>query len=53
MDIGFRRCLVEVASLVAVTGVLMALTIQRNSEYQSVSGIWQTVLDRRPGGSRG
>ena len=50
MDIGFRRCLVEVASLVAVTGVLMALTIQRNSEYQSVSGIWQTVLDRRPGG---
>jgi tetratricopeptide (TPR) repeat protein len=28
----------------------MALTLQRNSEYMTAAGIWQTVLDRRPNG---
>ena len=38
------------AASVVVAGMLGALTLQRNAEYNSSTGIWQTVLDRRPHG---
>jgi tetratricopeptide (TPR) repeat protein len=45
-----RRDRITAASLVAIYCVLTALTLQRSGEYQSRTGIWQTVLDRRPNG---
>jgi tetratricopeptide (TPR) repeat protein len=45
-----RKHEISAAGLAAVCFVLAALTIQRNSEYHSRTGIWQTVLDRRPNG---
>ena len=36
--------------LVVVSCVLIGLTLERTNEYQSGTGIWQTVLDRRPDG---
>ena len=36
--------------LVVVFCVLTGLTLERTNEYQSGTGIWQTVLDRRPNG---
>src|SRR5439155_614502 len=45
-----RNRRVRMASPAIASIALMALTIQRNAEYRSPTGIWQTVLDRRPHG---
>jgi tetratricopeptide (TPR) repeat protein len=44
-----RRVLIG-ASLATVYCALTALTLQRNGDYHSRTGIWRTVLDRRPHG---
>jgi tetratricopeptide (TPR) repeat protein len=36
--------------VLAVYGVLAALTVERNGEYRSTAAIWQTVIDRHPHG---
>lgn len=33
--------------------VLCVLTVQRNAEYRTRVGLWQTVVERRPGNPRG
>lgn len=38
------------AASVTVAVLFGVLTVQRNAEYHSETGIWQTVLDRRPHG---
>lgn len=38
------------AASAAVATLLGGFTIERNAEYHSPTGIWQTVLDRRPHG---
>jgi tetratricopeptide (TPR) repeat protein len=45
-----RRRWLMAASAMGVSCALAALTLQRNGEYSSRTGIWQTVLDRRPHG---
>jgi tetratricopeptide (TPR) repeat protein len=45
-----RRGWVTAVPVVGVSCALTALTLQRNGEYQSRTGIWQTVLDRHPHG---
>ena len=45
-----RRAQVMAACAAALCCALMALTLQRNREYSSATGIWQSVLDRRPTG---
>lgn len=39
-----------VAASAVIAAVFGGLTIQRNAEYHSETGIWETVLDRRPHG---
>lgn len=45
-----RRKQVAAACLAGLYCVLTALTLQRSGEYMSRTGIWQSVLDRRPNG---
>jgi Flp pilus assembly protein TadD len=45
-----RTRAIGAACLAAVYFVLAGFTLQRNNEYRSRTGIWQTVLDRRPNG---
>jgi protein O-mannosyl-transferase len=45
-----RTRAIGAACLAAVYFALAGFTLQRNSEYRSRTGIWQTVLDRRPNG---
>lgn len=44
------RATVMVGVVTVLCSVLSALTVRRNREYQSATGIWQTVLDRHPHG---
>ena len=45
-----RTRAIGAACLAAAYVALAGFTVQRNSEYRSRTGIWQTVLDRRPNG---
>jgi tetratricopeptide (TPR) repeat protein len=45
-----RRGWVVAIPVLSVYCVLAALTLRRNGEYQSRTGIWRTVLDRHPHG---
>lgn len=45
-----RRRWVTIAGAAAVCCALSWLTVRRNVEYQSESGLWRTVLARRPHG---
>jgi len=45
-----RRGQVMAACLAGLCCILTALTLQRNRDYLSATGIWQSVLDRRPTG---
>jgi tetratricopeptide (TPR) repeat protein len=45
-----RRRLVTVGLLGATFVALATLTVQRNGEYRDPITLWQTVVDRRPGG---
>jgi protein O-mannosyl-transferase len=45
-----RRTQVMTVCVAALCCALMVLTLQRNREYSSATGIWQSVLDRRPTG---
>jgi tetratricopeptide (TPR) repeat protein len=45
-----RRTQVMSACAAGFCCALMALTLQRNGDYSSATGIWQSVLDRRPTG---
>jgi tetratricopeptide (TPR) repeat protein len=45
-----RRHSVMAVWVMGVYCALTALTLQRNGEYRSRTGIWQTVLDRHPHG---
>jgi tetratricopeptide (TPR) repeat protein len=45
-----RRRRVTAVCLAGLYCVLTALTLQRSGEYLSRTGIWQSVLDRRPNG---
>jgi protein O-mannosyl-transferase len=45
-----RRAWLMAVCVMGVSCALTALTLQRNGEYSSRTGIWQTVLDRRPHG---
>jgi tetratricopeptide (TPR) repeat protein len=45
-----RTRAIGAACLAVVYFALAGFTLQRNSEYSSRTGIWQTVLDRRPNG---
>jgi protein O-mannosyl-transferase len=45
-----RRSRSEAVVLAAACCVLAAFTLQRNAEYHDRTGIWQTVLERRPHG---
>jgi tetratricopeptide (TPR) repeat protein len=45
-----RRRWIMAVCVAGVFCALAAVTLQRNGEYSSRTGIWQTVLDRRPHG---
>lgn len=45
-----RTRAIGAACLAVVYFALAGFTLQRNREYSSRTGIWQTVLDRRPNG---
>ena len=45
-----RQRLTMTVAVIAATGVLAARTIQRNREYTTPLGLWQTVVDRYPTG---
>lgn len=45
-----RRNRLMAAGVAAIYCALTALTLQRNAEYHSRTGIWETVLERRPHG---
>lgn len=45
-----RRTTILVVCVGVLSSALLVLTLERNREYQSRTGIWQTVLDRHPHG---